>query len=333
VQAGRGRLEESRLGTEMAKIFFPIFLLLASFFGGAAAQVIGGGGFMGAMAATAWLALAGSLSGPAAVVNCLNQACFPINQISITGDTLVSSDGLPGTPIEALGVTHSFGGASARGGFTGIGVHVNHAAVTGNTNGQYVGNLSIVSTGVNESTASLYAGNDNIFANSMAVVNRLVGREIDVSLNSGSAANYLDGQSIIQTTTHRVAAINENIGQLEANQDTSAPGWDCGWCSGAYSGFWPFSTTSTMFGCWPHAIARNSSGSAVPNSSGCGTTLYGIDLSNVTFSAGGAPYLAPLITPLSSGAACRQGSIEWDASFIYICAATNTWKRATLATF
>jgi hypothetical protein len=44
-------------------------------------------------------------------------------------------------------------------------------------------------------------------------------------------------------------------------------------------------------------------------------------------------YNAPLTTPASSSAACTAGRIEWDAGFIYICTATNVWKRAALSTF
>lgn len=38
-------------------------------------------------------------------------------------------------------------------------------------------------------------------------------------------------------------------------------------------------------------------------------------------------------TPASSGAAGNKGEICWDASYLYICTATNTWKRAALTTF
>lgn len=38
-------------------------------------------------------------------------------------------------------------------------------------------------------------------------------------------------------------------------------------------------------------------------------------------------------TPASAGAAGNQGDICWDASYIYICTATNTWKRAAIATW
>lgn len=45
------------------------------------------------------------------------------------------------------------------------------------------------------------------------------------------------------------------------------------------------------------------------------------------------PLVIPVATPGSSGAACAQGQFEADASYVYICTATNTWKRAALSTF
>jgi hypothetical protein len=38
-------------------------------------------------------------------------------------------------------------------------------------------------------------------------------------------------------------------------------------------------------------------------------------------------------TPASSGAAGVAGTITWDASYIYICTATNTWKRVAISTW
>jgi hypothetical protein len=38
-------------------------------------------------------------------------------------------------------------------------------------------------------------------------------------------------------------------------------------------------------------------------------------------------------TVASSSAAGRKGQIAWDADFIYVCTATDTWKRAALATW
>ena len=38
-------------------------------------------------------------------------------------------------------------------------------------------------------------------------------------------------------------------------------------------------------------------------------------------------------TPASAGATGVQGQIAWDSDYIYVCTATNTWKRTALATW
>ena len=38
-------------------------------------------------------------------------------------------------------------------------------------------------------------------------------------------------------------------------------------------------------------------------------------------------------TPASAAATVTTGTIAWDTGYIYICTASNTWKRATLATW
>ena len=38
-------------------------------------------------------------------------------------------------------------------------------------------------------------------------------------------------------------------------------------------------------------------------------------------------------TPASSSDTCDQGEISWDASFIYVCTATDTWKRSAISTW
>lgn len=38
-------------------------------------------------------------------------------------------------------------------------------------------------------------------------------------------------------------------------------------------------------------------------------------------------------TPASAGAAGNKGEICWDADYIYVCVATNTWKRAAISTW
>jgi len=38
-------------------------------------------------------------------------------------------------------------------------------------------------------------------------------------------------------------------------------------------------------------------------------------------------------TPASSSAACNQGDMSWDASYVYVCVAANSWKRAALSSW
>jgi hypothetical protein len=38
-------------------------------------------------------------------------------------------------------------------------------------------------------------------------------------------------------------------------------------------------------------------------------------------------------TPASSTEACTVGKFKWDASYLYVCTSSNTWKRATLGAF
>jgi hypothetical protein len=38
-------------------------------------------------------------------------------------------------------------------------------------------------------------------------------------------------------------------------------------------------------------------------------------------------------TPASAAATGAAGTICWDADYVYVCTATNTWKRAAIATW
>jgi hypothetical protein len=47
-----------------------------------------------------------------------------------------------------------------------------------------------------------------------------------------------------------------------------------------------------------------------------------------------SPFVAiPTGTPATSSSACTKGSIQYDASFLHICIASNTWKRVALTSF
>ncbi len=45
------------------------------------------------------------------------------------------------------------------------------------------------------------------------------------------------------------------------------------------------------------------------------------------------PVIIPTHTPASASDAGTTGQITWDADYIYVCTATNTWKRAALTTW
>jgi hypothetical protein len=57
-------------------------------------------------------------------------------------------------------------------------------------------------------------------------------------------------------------------------------------------------------------------------------TVLGVNFLQATSTLG-----APISTPSSSSATCIAGQLWSDANFVYICTATNTIKRAALASF
>ena len=60
------------------------------------------------------------------------------------------------------------------------------------------------------------------------------------------------------------------------------------------------------------------------------TSMAAITAANVTL--GSRPVL-PTHTPGSASAAGTAGEIAWDAAYIYVCTATNTWKRVASSTW
>ena len=65
-------------------------------------------------------------------------------------------------------------------------------------------------------------------------------------------------------------------------------------------------------------------------SAGTLTSMAAITAANVTL--GSRPIL-PTHTPASATAAGTAGEVAWDANYIYICTATNTWKRVAISTW
>jgi len=58
-----------------------------------------------------------------------------------------------------------------------------------------------------------------------------------------------------------------------------------------------------------------------------------LDASGNLSIATGKLNIATTVTPASASSAGTTGDIVWDASYIYVCTATNTWKRTAIATW
>lgn len=65
-----------------------------------------------------------------------------------------------------------------------------------------------------------------------------------------------------------------------------------------------------------------------------GNTFTGtVDVTTRKGTTFGTPLIHATKTPASASAAGNAGEIAWDSSYIYVCTATNTWKRAAIATW
>ena len=70
-------------------------------------------------------------------------------------------------------------------------------------------------------------------------------------------------------------------------------------------------------------ITNGVNGAITLTPNGTGKVVLGTDVVNI----------AETKTPATSGATGTTGDIAWDADYIYVCTATNTWKRAGIATW
>ena len=66
--------------------------------------------------------------------------------------------------------------------------------------------------------------------------------------------------------------------------------------------------------------------------------IYSLSTSPSLFSGdvslnSGKFHIATPQTPASASATCTAGQVAWDANFVYVCIAANSWKRTSLATW
>ena len=72
-------------------------------------------------------------------------------------------------------------------------------------------------------------------------------------------------------------------------------------------------------------VSRNAAG-VIEINNGTAGTFRDLIVRNLRMSA-------PTLVPASASATGSEGQIAWDANYIYVCTATNTWKRVAIATW
>jgi hypothetical protein len=64
-----------------------------------------------------------------------------------------------------------------------------------------------------------------------------------------------------------------------------------------------------------------------------GATTPGTGVFSALTTSGDSVIVQTSQTPASASATGTAGEIAWDADYIYVCVATNTWKRVAIATW
>jgi hypothetical protein len=152
------------------------------------------------------------------------------------------------------------------------------------------------------------------------------------ALGAGGSSGSGGAATSITNATVGTLPSTCNTGDVRFATDATVSG------GGFYTYFCTGANTWTQFGYvagGSGALAANCSSlpcsidttAAVPLKSSANTWTGANNFSGSAFVS------IPTGTPASSSAACTAGSIQYDASYFYICTATNTWKRVALSSF
>lgn len=182
-----------------------------------------------------------------------------------------------------------------------------------------------------------------------------VGFNYVVGFNNDHGTGYIQsyGIGLVSAITPNAATRNSLIG-LALDTETAAEGtqpvaWLLGFSGGVYCNAPVVHTDVAAFQIGggvvgPGATVTNNMGLDIITIGG-GTNNYQIRMANqapgnysiysgtgiVRF--GGRFILAAPTVPANAAATGTAGEIAWDAGFVYVCTATNTWKRVAIATW
>jgi hypothetical protein len=203
-----------------------------------------------------------------------------------------------------------------------------------NTDGQATANLQDVGLGT-------YVENDSAVRD----VDLLSGASLSADQNGAGTVRHLFGSQSAVYTQHGTVS-EDAIGVLSSAGISGDSHVSALW--GFYADPPSISDTALVdlyTGFQVHAPLNTSShpigtfkGIQLDVSTTAGTVTKAIDSTGnaPSFFAGSLQatlFQETLTTPASSSAACTAGQFTDDASFHYVCTATNTWKRAALSTF
>jgi hypothetical protein len=167
---------------------------------------------------------------------------------------------------------------------------------------------------VNLGGGNIAAGGTGTFGGNVSLVGTLANTTtggttsaVNVYATGTTGISQLDLKTGDGTTSGRISRV------LFRSDETSPQRWDVG-----------MNATKSF------TIVNNTLGGAVPLT---------IDSATNAAAFAGAVTIAGTVihtlsaTPASASAAGTVGTMSWDASYIYICTATNTWKRVAIATW
>jgi hypothetical protein len=145
-------------------------------------------------------------------------------------------------------------------------------------------------------------------------------------LAASATGNAIEVQNSGGSVLARIAADGRVVSQACAFGDSLAMingVWNTQVWNGAAIGW--VTGTSASTGEIDTGFRRNAAG-VVEVNNGTAGTFRDLIVRNLRMSA-------PTLVPASASAAGNEGQIAWDADYIYICTATNTWKRVAIATW
>lgn len=262
---------------------------------------------------------------------------------TIVGSTSVTPDGTLHVHTASAGAVTANPGAddlvienSTNGGLSILVPDANNANIALGTATDSIGAL----IQWNYTSSEMYLGTDKAGAYMRFLTgNGTEAMRIDSSQNVGIGIANPDGTLHVHTAsagtvTADIAAddlVIENSGDggltiLTPNANTSRI--YLGSPSDSSGGVITYNQSSTTM-----AIGPAISGGTLLLRSGNGTTAVTVDSSQNVAIAGDTLNIATTKTPSSASDTGTTGDIVWDSGYVYVCVATNTWKRAALSTW